>query len=251
MANFYETDKAVSEYLLFHYAPPEVLMPWAFGPREATGFPERCVTQTFETFGSDNLPPDARLRALDLGCAVGRSTFELSRFCAEVVGIDASGRFIEAAEALRRGERLRCAATVEGDIVEHHEVGMPEGSHPERIRFEVGDALNLRADLGSFDRVLAANLVDRVPDPARWLQGLAALVRPGGQLVITSPYTWLEDYTPRAAWLAGGGRRTRDALTDHLGGFRLLRRLDLPFVIREHARKYQWSVAEATVWERV
>jgi hypothetical protein len=25
---------------------------------------------------------------------------------------------------------------------------------------------------------------------------------------------------------------------------------DLPFLIREHARKFQWSVAEATIWRR-
>jgi hypothetical protein len=25
---------------------------------------------------------------------------------------------------------------------------------------------------------------------------------------------------------------------------------DLPFLIREHARKFQWSVAQATLWER-
>ena len=25
---------------------------------------------------------------------------------------------------------------------------------------------------------------------------------------------------------------------------------DLPFLIREHARKYQWSVAQATIWRR-
>jgi hypothetical protein len=25
---------------------------------------------------------------------------------------------------------------------------------------------------------------------------------------------------------------------------------DLPFLIREHQRKFQWSVAEATIWRR-
>jgi hypothetical protein len=29
-----------------------------------------------------------------------------------------------------------------------------------------------------------------------------------------------------------------------------LRTTDLPFLIREHARKFQWSVAQATVWQR-
>ena len=37
------------------------------------------------------------------------------------------------------------------------------------------------------------------------------------------------------------------ALTGH---FRLVAVRDLPFLIREHARKFQWSVAEATIWLR-
>jgi hypothetical protein len=32
--------------------------------------------------------------------------------------------------------------------------------------------------------------------------------------------------------------------------FRLERRVDVPFLIREHARKFQWSEAELTVWRK-
>jgi len=39
----------------------------------------------------------------------------------------------------------------------------------------------------------------------------------------------------------------RAALDPH---FELISARDLPFLIREHARKYQWSIAQATVWVR-
>lgn len=39
----YESSKAVDEYLLFHYAEPNVLMPYAFGPHGGTRFPQRCA----------------------------------------------------------------------------------------------------------------------------------------------------------------------------------------------------------------
>lgn len=39
----YESTKAVDEYLLFHFADPSTLMPYAFGPQEATRFPQRCA----------------------------------------------------------------------------------------------------------------------------------------------------------------------------------------------------------------
>jgi len=35
------------------------------------------------------------------------------------------------------------------------------------------------------------------------LQGIAAALNPGGILVLTSPFTWLEEYTTRSKWLGG------------------------------------------------
>ena len=125
-----------------------------------------------------------------------------------------------------------------------------------RVTFEQGDALALRSDLGAFDVVLLANLVDRLREPRRCLVSLSDLVRSGGQLIVTTPCTWLEDYTAQLHWLGGfeqEGRpvRTLETLQAVLAPhFNLVRTLDLPFLIREHARKFQWSVALATVWIR-
>jgi hypothetical protein len=81
-------------------------------------------------------------------------------------------------------------------------------------------------------------------------------IHPGGLLVLTSPYTWLEEYTPKAKWL-GGRREHGEPLPTLIGlsralepHFRLVHREDVPFVIRETARKHQHTVAEMTVWIR-
>lgn len=245
MPGFYESDQAVSEYLLFHYGDPSLQMPWPNGPLDATNFPVRCAELCLD---SHPLPDGAR--ALDLGCAVGRAAFELSRSCAEVIALDRSEAFISAAQRLQSHRQLDFTVAVEGGLRQTTSAGIPNGSRPERVRFQVGDALQLDASLGTFDVVLAANLLDRLPDPRKFLRTIDALVRPGGRLVLTSPYTWLESYTPPDAWLCAGGRRTSDVLESLLPGFALLRRVDLPFVLREHARKFQWSVAEATLWHR-
>jgi hypothetical protein len=74
---------------------------------------------------------------------------------------------------------------------------------------------------------------------------------------MTSPYTWLEEFTPKAEWLGG----IRDDLGRAISSLEGLSRelevffdhestKDMPFLIREHARKFQWSVAQATVWKR-
>ena len=96
--DFYETERALSEYLLFHYGTPAQVLPWSFGPAAALNYPVRCVSECIEVA---RLP--AQPRALDLGCAVGRSTFELARHCGEVIGIDYSPRFIEVARHLQIG----------------------------------------------------------------------------------------------------------------------------------------------------
>ena len=234
--NIYESDKLLAEYLLFHYASAEEILPYEFGPRSALDFPARCVSECVTTSG----------RALDLGCAVGRSSFELARTCAEVIGIDFSRRFIDAAIALKTGD-LPYRRVDEGDATTALTARVPAGIDRSRVSFETGDAMNLRDDLGAFDVVLMANLIDRLREPQGSLTRLPSLVKPGGQLVITSPYTWLEDFTPRANWLCP----TLDVLRSALDStFDLISTHDMPFLIREHARKFQWSVAQATIWIR-
>jgi 2-polyprenyl-3-methyl-5-hydroxy-6-metoxy-1,4-benzoquinol methylase len=123
-----------------------------------------------------------------------------------------------------------------------------------RVSFSVQDATQLPEGIGPYDVVLAANLICRLPDPEAFLNRLGDLVKPGGQLLITTPFTWLEDYTPKERWIGGidPDRRSEAELMKRLGGeFRLHRRLDLPFLIREHERKYQLGIALGTTWIRL
>ena len=250
-SNPYELPRLLAEYLLFHYGKAEEVLPYPFGPREALDFAVRVVTEMLD---EDALRLDAR--ALDLGCAVGRSSFELARRCTEVIGIDYSANFIRAAEELAGGGVLTYERTDEGRLTIPLTVEAPSGIDRRRVQFEVGDACALRSDLGRFDVVLLANLVDRLPEPRRCLDRLPDLVAPGGQLIIASPFTWLEEYTSREHWLGGEMRdsqpvRTAETLREILDtDFAFERQVDLPFLIREHARKYQWSVSWAGRWRR-
>ena len=249
--NPYESDKLLAEYLLFHFGSPEEVLPWPDGPAAALDYPARCVRECVD-LGA--LPPTAR--ALDLGCAVGRSAFELAGHCAEVIGIDYSQRFIQVAQALVIDGSFPYLRADEGAITTPLVARVPAGVLRTRVRFEHGDAQALRESLGSFDVVLGANLIDRLADPAQFVARLPSLVKPGGQLVLTSPYTWLPDYTPPEKWLGGFSengkpRTTLDGLRSALDkDFTLIATKNLPFLIREHARKFQWSVAEASIWRR-
>jgi putative 4-mercaptohistidine N1-methyltranferase len=250
--NPYESERLLAEYLLFHYGRDEEVLPYAFGPVGALGFAQRLVTECFDV---SSIPPDAR--GLDLGCAVGRSAFELARHCREVVGVDFSASFIRAANELRAHGSHPYRRIDQGRLSTVCLAEVPAGISRGRVNFEVGDACALGPDLGSFDLALLANLLDRLPDPRRCLAQLPALLKSGGQLVIASPFTWLEEYTPLENWLGGFERAGQPvdsfaALQNILSSdFELEREFDLPFLIREHERKFQWSVSHAGRWRRL
>jgi putative 4-mercaptohistidine N1-methyltranferase len=198
--------------------------------------------------------------ALDLGCAVGRASFELARGGFErVTGLDFSTRFFRLAARMQEEGFLRYAFPEEGEVVSFHEVGLTSLGLDDirgRVDFSQADACNIPDKFTGYDLVLAANLIDRLYSPRRFLTTIHRHMNPGGLLVITSPYSWSEEFTRKEEWL-GGYREagepvwTIDALKEALAPhFRMLGEpRDLPFVIRETRRKFQHSIAEMTVWE--
>jgi putative 4-mercaptohistidine N1-methyltranferase len=247
--NPYESVKLLAEYLLFHYGADEAIFEKVPVPRDGRDFPVRCV---HELIDAGALNPHGR--ALDLGCSVGRSSFELSRYCQDVLGVDLSESFIQAARLLQQEGALSFEVVAEGDICEPVQARVPDGLDRNRARFRVGDAMNLPSNLGSFDLVLAANLICRLPKPRLFLRRLSQLVNPGGQLLLSTPFTWLEEFTPRSEWLGGrkeDGIRSADTLREILDSdFELHLTKNLPFLIREHERKFQYGIALGWRWVR-
>lgn len=243
MSDLYESDKILAEYLLFHFGAAEEILPpnslWPQGMIDALDFPVRTVAH-FST--------EPVARGLDLGCAVGRSAFEMSSHCDQVIGIDYSHAFIRAAETLRNGGVVAYDRREEASLRTPLLAKLPSGVRGEGVRFLQGDAMNLPADLCAFERVHAANLLCRLTDPLRLLERLPSLVVPGGELVLATPCTWLEEFTPIGNW---PGKGTLQWLTEILSqDFSLVRTADEPFLIRETARKFQWTRSLVTVWRR-
>jgi putative 4-mercaptohistidine N1-methyltranferase len=199
-------------------------------------------------------------RALDLGCAAGRASFELARAFDEVTGIDFSARFIGLGVQIAEQGVLRYSLVDEGELVSYRERRLADlglEAARGRVAFFQGDACNLKPIFCGYDLILAANLIDRLYSPAKFLDSVHERIWPGGLLVIASPYTWLTEHTPREEWLGGFKRdgesvTTLDGLKAHLGRhFRLIRGpLAVPFVIRETRRKFQHTLSEVTIWER-
>lgn len=255
-ANPYEAQTTLNEYMNLHYGKVEDQMPWAMGPKEAACFPQRCA-ELVDRFCRETAV--TRKRALDIGCAVGGASFHLARTFESVVGIDLSKSFIEAARTLQSEHKLPYHLKLEGDLQERR-LAEVDPKFSRRVTFRQADACALPADLLDFDAVLLANLLCRLPSPAACLgrlDGDRGLVKPGGIVVVVSPYTWMERFTPREVWLGGyqddEGREhySEEGLQAALGKhFDLLDKLDMPLLIREHERKYQYIVSQAMVFRR-
>lgn len=245
MAASYESEILRDWYLLFHYgSPAEILEGVGFDPCCLPAGSLRFPCATVEAAGIERTIG----RALDLGCAVGRSTFEMTKFAEEVVGIDFSSAFVSAAAGLGAGEELVYRRYGEMHLSAELIARVPADCLPERASFETGDAMDLRNDLGAFDLVHAANLLCRLPEPRRFLDRLPDLVASGGTLVMATPATWLPDYTPFENQPTG---RTLSYLDEHLSeAFERQSVEEIPFLIREHQRKLQLSTSQTSVWKR-
>ena len=242
----YETDKLLSEYAEFHYGDTYFDVP---------NFPKALAEIAIAAMG--NRPAK---KALDLGCASGRSTFELARHFDHVTGIDFSARFIGQGVQLAQHGVLRYTLTDEGDLVFYRERTLNQlglNAVKDKVEFYQGDACNLKPLFSGYDLILAANLIDRLYDPAKLLNVIHTRINTGGLLMITSPYTWLTEHTKKEHWVGGYKRdgenfTTLDGLKELLGKhFKLIQGPQpVPFVIRETSRKHQHTLSEVTIWEK-
>ena len=241
----YETDAAVSQYCETHFGPTHFNVP---------NFPA-CAEISFQY--TQGRP---RRAALDFGCAVGRASFELARQFDRVTGIDFSARFIRIALQLKEKGNAHFELVEEGEVISYHEARLSDAGLDrvaDRVDFFQGDATNLKPQFAGYDLVLAANLLDRLADPHRFLETIHERLQVGGILVLTSPYTWLAEITRKENWI-GGIRRAgepfmtldglRELLAPHWTMFDTPQNIE--FVIRETRHKYQHTIAELTVWKR-
>ncbi|MGJ0535123.1 MAG: 5-histidylcysteine sulfoxide synthase [Methylocystis sp.] len=246
-ASHYETDKLLSEYAEFHYGDTYYGVP--------------NFSRALSEIAIAAMRDQPARTALDLGCAAGRATFELARHFEHVTGIDFSARFIGLGVQMVQQGVLRYTLADEGELVFYKErclanLGLDDVRG--KVEFFQGDACNLKPHFSGYDLILAANLIDRLYSPRKFLATVHKRLNPGGMLLIASPYTWLEEHTPRKEWIggfkeAGENLSTLDGLKAILGEhFRLVQEpQEVPFVIRETRRKFQHTLSEVTLWEKI
>jgi SAM-dependent methyltransferase len=157
------------------------------------------------TVDFDRLGLRAGDRVLDMGCGAGRHAFEMYRRGGDVVAFDQDGD--ELAGVLEMFAAMKEAGEV------------PDGAEAD---IKQGDALQLPFVDAEFDRVVAAEVLEHIPDDETAIAELARVLRPGGTMAVTVP-RWLPE---KVCWalsdayheVEGGHVRiyTRDALVEKL-----------------------------------
>jgi SAM-dependent methyltransferase len=132
-------------------------------------------------------------RFLDLGCGFGRHAFEAARRGARVIALDSADT------ELKEVRNTFAAMANAGEIDESCFVGTVNA-----------DATTLPFADASFDRVVASEVLEHIPDDARALSELTRVLRPGGTMAVTVPsflperVCWLLSDEYHAPFVPGG-----------------------------------------------
>ncbi|MEV6152750.1 methyltransferase domain-containing protein [Nonomuraea sp. NPDC052129] len=116
------------------------------------------------------LPVGPGVRVLDLGCGGGRHAFEVLRRGADVVAFDMDQSELDSVAA------MFVAMDKAGEV--------PPGAGAETVQ---GTALDMPFEEGSFDRVIAAEVLEHIPDDMAAMREIFRVLKPGGTAAITVP----------------------------------------------------------------
>ncbi len=110
-------------------------------------------------------------RLLDIGCGFGRHAYQAARLGAEVVAFDFGA------------DEVRNVLDTFGAMIVGREID------PARTRVGAvqGDALALPFGDGSFDRIIASEVLEHIPADEVAMAELARVLRPGGTMAVTVP----------------------------------------------------------------
>ena len=193
--------------------------------------------------------------ALDIGCSVGRLSFELSKTHSRVIGIDTSVSFIEKARELLRNRKLRFDLIVEGFITEERACEFDPRWAYDRVEFVVADALALPFPKNYFSTVTSINVLEKVSRPIQHMLDVSRVLKDTRSMfVFSDPFSWDETALDPALWLGGIKSadiqpRGIDTVIELLNGKDGI--MSPPLTIADRG-KVQWKIRKTeNLWEHI
>lgn len=145
---------------------------------------------------------------LDIGCALGRSSFELAASSSQLVlGIDTNFSMLKLAQRILGERKLSYPRRRIGIVYDRREfdIDLPA---MEQVDFWACSGLSLPFRSNSFGLVVGLQVLDSVGSPLELLSSVADVLQPGGSTVLATPYDWSPAVTPVEAWIGGHSQRS-------------------------------------------
>jgi len=251
----YETDLEVARACEAHYGKPRL--------EQSSVYESQLAQRVMDAVQADpNLRERAELNGLVIGCSVGRSSFELARYFTQVIGLDFSARFINAANRLQTTGSVLYTMPMQGEVMAFEERSLAQyglDNTKARCSFMQQDPCNMKPHFTGYDVILVNGQLERVYEPKKLVLDLAHRLNSAGLLVIASSYDWSEDYSTKSAWLGGykdsqTGENvdTLDALQELLSNAFVLQdaSVELARVVPRNSRCLEQELMQVSVWKK-
>ncbi len=152
---------------------------------------------------------ESRLDAptLDIGCAVGRSSFELADTASQLVlGIDTNASMLRLAQRILQDGTVSYPRRRIGIVYDRREFAVDFPAMA-RVDFWAASGMSLPFRSDTFGLIVGLQVLDSVSSPHELLRGIASVLKAGGSAVLATPYDWSPGATPIEAWIGGHSQR--------------------------------------------
>lgn len=253
--NIFEENPSVAKQLELHYgdlthsqmdSPPLAIS-------QSDNYLTECVNTSLKAINTESIQ-----RVLDLGCSVGRSTFELAQHFNHVDGIDFTARNIQHAFMLQEQGEARYTLEHQGEIMDFKDINITKHNFwqvKDKINFSQGDPCNLRPIFSHYDLVFCANLLEKLNHPELFFSTIVSRINANGYLVLSSNYDWGNNSKQDSKWLGGvkvNGENfasfegLKQLLSDK---FTLISEADIHSVVAKSARRFEVDINQLTIWQ--
>lgn len=176
--NFYESDESISSYCDLYYGKDNLYTNYV-----------------------DLIRPylkDLKVsKALDLGCCVGRTSFELAKIYDEVLGIDFSANYINIGVKLKLYDFVNYKIKKQDKTFEERAISLKDfglEKVKDKVSFMQGDACNLKEIYKDFDLIFYSSLIDKLYYPKKFLEDVSRRINKNGFFVFLSSHDWFNEH---------------------------------------------------------
>ncbi|WP_323588819.1 5-histidylcysteine sulfoxide synthase [Aliarcobacter butzleri] len=176
--NFYESDESISSYCDLYYG-------------------EDNLYTNYVDLLRPYLKDLKNSKALDLGCCVGRTSFELAKIYDEVLGIDFSANYINIGVKLKLYDFVNYKIKKEDKTFEERAISLKDfdlEKVKDKVSFMQGDACNLKEIYKDFDLIFYSSLIDKLYYPKKFLEDVSRRINKNGFFVFLSSHNWFNKH---------------------------------------------------------